>query len=117
PSTDTWIALPFGPSKRAGQSAVWTGSEMIIWGGSFTVFDTIHVRTSTVVLNTCSRYEPARNTWTPTLTDATSPSARTGHVGLWTGGEMIIWGGQEFLGTQGYRYIPSSDSWTVIADV
>src|SRR5262249_51242856 len=76
-------------------------------------------RTSIVGLNDGSRYDPSANRWTPTRTDATSPSARTGHVGLWTGSEMIIWGAQDSLGgtgTLGYRYDPSADSWTVMAD-
>ena len=56
---------------------MWTGSEMIIWGG---------------VDNTGGRYNPATNTWRATST-TNAPSARTEHTAVWTGTEMIVWGG------------------------
>ena len=35
PDTDSWIATRTtnAPSARAAHTAVWTGSEMIVWGG------------------------------------------------------------------------------------
>jgi hypothetical protein len=34
PARDTWQRLPAGPlSARIEQSAVWTGRELIVWGG------------------------------------------------------------------------------------
>ncbi|HEX8947660.1 MAG TPA: hypothetical protein VF790_01790, partial [Dissulfurispiraceae bacterium] len=35
PSTDAWAALPTvnAPSARVAHTAVWTGTEMIVWGG------------------------------------------------------------------------------------
>src|SRR6476659_9610439 len=52
------------------------------------------------------------DTWTATST-ANAPSARAGHTAVWTGSEMIIWGGgtSTNLNTGG-RYNPSTDSWT-----
>ena len=38
----------------------------------------------------------------------------SGHTAVWTGSEMIVWGGIEFslyLNTGG-RYNPATDSWT-----
>ena len=54
------------------------------------------------------------DTWTPTsLTNA--PTARAGHTAVWTGSEMIVWGGgasgPSYFKTGG-RYNPSTDSWT-----
>ena len=53
------------------------------------------------------------DTWTPTtLTNA--PTARIIHTAVWTGSEMIVWGGlmaARHLNTGG-RYNPSTDSWT-----
>ena len=115
PSTDTWTALPIGPSKRERHVAVWTGSEMIVWGGAFNVVQINPPTVTTVLLNTGGRYNPATNAWAPTRTDATSPSARRPETGVWTGSEMIVWGGQ-FQG-KGYRYDPATDSWTVMADI
>ena len=52
------------------------------------------------------------DTWTPTIT-ANAPSGRAGHTAVWTGSEMIVWGGWWPLSfNTGGRYNPSTDSWT-----
>ena len=110
PNTDSWTATSTtgAPAGRYAQTAVWTGSEMIVWGGSF--FDnTEHY------LNTGGRYNPNTNSWTA-MSNATAPSARVGHAAVWIGSEMIVWGGYFFDSTGHYlntggRYNPSTDSW------
>src|SRR5437870_5641147 len=62
--------------------AVWTGTEMIVWGGSD---DANH-------LNTGGRYNPANDSWMATST-TNAPDARGFHTAVWTGSEMVIWGG------------------------
>ncbi|MFZ3377605.1 MAG: dockerin type I domain-containing protein [Chthoniobacterales bacterium] len=106
PSTDSWTATSTtnAPTARGFHTAVWTGSEMIIWGG----FDGTY-------LNTGSRYNPVTDSWTATsVTNA--PTARADHTAVWTGSEMIVWGGSCGLhcgsGNTGGRYNPSTDSWT-----
>ena len=102
-TNDTWTATSTtnAPSTRTS-TAVWTGSEMIVWGGY-------------PYTNTGGRYDPATDTWTPTsITNA--PDSRTDHTAVWTGSEMIVWGGQHYppltyLNTGG-RYDPSTDTWT-----
>jgi hypothetical protein len=98
------------PDARGLHTAVWTGSEMIIWGGLDTEGITGHP------LNDGARYDPATNTWTPIAT-TDAPEARYGHTAVWTGSEMIVWGGE---GDSGYlytggRYNPTTDSWTSIS--
>jgi N-acetylneuraminic acid mutarotase len=114
PSTDAWIATNTigAPTSRWDHTAVWTGSEMMVWGGLH--FD----GTNFTVLNTGGRYNPASNTWTPT-TITNAPTARTGHVALWTGSEMIVWGGGDGVSTfnNGRRYNPTTDSWKGISTV
>jgi N-acetylneuraminic acid mutarotase len=87
------------PAERSGHTAVWTGSEMIVWGGY----------SATMSLNTGGRYDPSTDSWTATST-TNAPTARFWHTAVWTGSEMIVWGGG-LLNTGG-RYNPSSDSWT-----
>src|SRR5205823_4261836 len=74
---DAWQALSNSgaPSPRSyvNNDVVWTGSEMIVWGG----FDG-------GTLNDGGRYNPASNTWTATTT-AGAPSVRTWHTTVWTG--------------------------------
>ena len=105
PNADIWTATSTAnaPSARESHTAVWTGSEMIIWGG----------RNSTSWMNSGGRYNPNTDSWTATST-TNAPSARWDHTALWTGNEMIVWGGTDqtnYLNTGG-RYNPSMDSWT-----
>ena len=82
---DTWAATSpsDGPDGRSDHSTVWTGSEMIVWGG----WDGINV------LNTGGRYNPSTDTWTATSI-INAPEARGDHTAVWTGSEMIVWGGK-----------------------
>ena len=83
---DTWTATSTtnAPSARAGHTAVWTGSEMIVWGGG---------ASGPTYLNTGGRYNPSTDSWTATST-TNAPGARSGHTAVWTGSEMIVWGGE-----------------------
>jgi len=108
PSTDSWIATTTAnaPEERYSHTAIWTGSEMIAWGG----FDHF----TGEVLNTGGRYNPATNSWTAT-SSVNVPTPRLEHTAVWTGDEMIVWGGS--LDTTGGRYNPGNDSWTSTSTV
>jgi hypothetical protein len=84
---DTWTptSLTNAPAGRFNHTAVWTGSEMIVWGGC-----TDGGCNSS--FNTGGRYNPSTDSWTPTNT-ANAPAARWAHTAVWTGSEMIVWGG------------------------
>ena len=99
---NSWTATTNGnaPADRFDHTAVWTGSEMIVWGGT---------RDGLVDLNTGGRYNPVTDTWIDTST-AGAPFARSGHTAVWTGTEMIVWGGN--ADNSGGRYNPVTDSWT-----
>ena len=43
-------------------------------------------------LNTGARYNPSTNAWTAIPT-AGAPAGRDAHVAVWTGSQMIVWGG------------------------
>ena len=107
---DSWTAISTtnAPNTAFGWSAVWTGSEMIVWGGAFYDPRISNYRG----LNTGRRFNPNTNTWRATrITNA--PSARFRHTAVWNGSEMIVWGGEgaHFFDTGG-RYNASTDSWT-----
>ena len=99
PATDSWVAIPDGISLRREHTAVWTGTEMLVWGG---------------MTNVGERFNPNTNSWT-TMNAANAPESRERHTVVWTGTEMIVWGGSVDsyikLNTGG-RYNPTSDSWT-----
>jgi len=118
-ATDGWIhsALTAAtgsnvPSARTLHTAVWTGTEMIVWGGT--------PNTVSNALNNGGRYNPSTDAWVLSLltgaTGSYTPSARVDHTAVWTGSEMIVWGGQNAGGAavnDGGRYIPSTDAWAL----
>jgi N-acetylneuraminic acid mutarotase len=108
PLTDTWIATSNGanvPTGRAGNSAVWTGSEMIVWGGNYGSDGTQYT-------NSGGRYSPSTDSWLLTSVGANVPAGRNAHTAVWTGTEMIVWGGYNgFNFNTGGRYSPLTDSW------
>src|SRR5213076_1993645 len=79
PSTDSWTATSVtnAPTARRAHTAVWTGSEMIIWGGDngFNGY-----------FDTGGRYSADTDSWRATTT-TDAPSARRAHTAVWTGSE------------------------------
>jgi len=104
PEAGTWtpISTINAPSPRTWQSAVWTGTEMLIWGGT----------TSSGVVQDGGRYNPATDSWAP-LSVIGAPSPRLDQSAVWTGRNMVVWGGRDsaYLNTGG-RYDPATDSWS-----
>src|SRR5262249_53339600 len=98
------------PSARELHTAIWTGTEMLIWGGGMCC--------PASAFNDGGRYDPATDSWTPVST-LDAPSAREDHTAVWTGGEMIVWGGFRlpYDFNTGGRYDPISDSWTPVSMV
>jgi N-acetylneuraminic acid mutarotase len=107
PAIDSWrpLSTQGAPLPRRAATSVWTGTEMIVWGGYSNTGPT-------QVLATGARYAPATDTWVP-LPDAGAPAGRGGHTAVWTGSEMIIWGGSVTFGQPviGGRYRPQSNAW------
>src|SRR5438552_16948892 len=85
PGTNSWTATSTinAPIGRSLHTAVWTGSEMIVWGGEDGYMD---------LLNTGGRYSPGTDSWIATST-TNAPDGRIYHKAVWSGSEMIIWGG------------------------
>ena len=105
PGECTWAATTTvnAPEARNGHTAIWTGSEMIIWGGENSPFGP--------PLNTGARYDPTTDSWTVTST-INAPDARSSHTAVWTGTEMIVWGGGSNIELNtGGRYNPIADAW------
>ena len=106
---DIWAATSTvnAPVARHAHTAVWTGSEMIVWGGEAV----------SGYLNSGSRYNPTTDSWTAISTSGV-PAARSQHTAVWTGSEMIVWGGVSngptYVNTGG-RYNPSTNSWTALS--
>lgn len=112
PETDSWVATATtaAPAPRASHTAIWTGSEMIVWGGAEALGGNADY------FNSGGRYAPATDSWVATSTTS-APSPRFGQVAVWTGTEMIVWGGENdnIIGgnfpNSGGRYVPATDTW------
>jgi hypothetical protein len=101
PFMDTWVATSMSHELmgRYGHGAVWTGSNMIIWGGYTRNIDALYPRFGGI-------YDPINDVWSYTVT-TNAPDGRTNHTNIWTGNEMIVWGG--IIGTTintGGIYLP-----------
>ncbi|MEE8412576.1 MAG: MopE-related protein [Acidobacteriota bacterium] len=111
PVTDTWdngsLAVSSVPRGLSSHTAVWTGTEMLVWGRSG-----------------CgpgygSRYDPAIDAWTE-MSKVGAPAGRYDHIAVWTGSQMLVWGGRSPEGTYpntGAAYDPATDSWTPLATI
>jgi hypothetical protein len=135
PRTNRWHRLPRGPFPTeymngeivtlpgsgpipmrvfVHPNAVWTGSEMIVWGNLKTnVLGADQVAPA-------AAYDPARHRWralSPAPIDfATESEGSGGDRAVWTGEEMIAWTGNvDRRGPRALLYDPSVDSWTPLA--
>jgi N-acetylneuraminic acid mutarotase len=100
------IASTGAPTGRSQHTAVWTGTQMIVWGGT----------SATGELNTGGVYDPATDTWTAT-TMTSVPNPRRGHAAVWTGTRMVVWGGYDTgMGwlQDAASYDPVANTWTAL---
>ena len=114
-----WQAMAPGPlSPREDAAAVWSGTEMLVWGG--------RVRDRLDALRDGAAYEPLGDRWRAL---PRSPlSARGSPAAAWTGRELVLWGGagdqpevdegREVLGiplADGAAYDPATNRWRELA--
>jgi len=89
---------------RYNHTAVWTGTDMIVWGGY-----------SGSYYADGAAYALSSNSWR-TLPTPSAPTARYWHTAVWTGTEMLVWGGYgstyPYSLNTGGAYDPSLDRWS-----
>ncbi len=101
-----WEPIPESPLRgRELHSAVWTESQLVIWGGLG----------STGPLADGAAFDPASSEWRRLPPAPIGP--RSDHGSVWTGTEVIVWGG---LGPGGYAsdgaaYDPDTDQWRLLS--
>src|SRR5206468_12379935 len=79
PIADSWTAISSVNAPAEGLFALWTGSEMIQWGGTQGLRG--------------GRYNPETDSWT-TISTAGAPPTGYSYTGVWSGSRMIVWGAQ-----------------------
>jgi len=112
-----WRKLPAAPLRsRHGASAVWTGREMIVWGGAW------RAGNASIWLDDGAAYDPAGDKWRRLANSPLEP--RSDAVIAWTGRAVLIWGGQKQGSVTGFGdewddgalYDPAKDTWKPMAD-
>ena len=87
PAKDEWRSMTQqqAPTPRFGHTAIWTGTEMIVWGG---------YGSDGVLADDGRVYNPGTDSWSNLSTDR-KPEGKILNSLIWTGTEMIIWGGSD----------------------
>jgi Kelch motif len=109
-----WTELPAPPDIRSGAALVWTGSQLLIWGGSPGWCDEQSPERDGMAFDGSSK------TWI-----AIPPAPIAGRcfpAYAWTGRELLIWGGwdgswsEDEPGTlsDGAAYDPATNQWRVL---
>ncbi|MDP9299752.1 MAG: hypothetical protein M3P43_02480, partial [Actinomycetota bacterium] len=98
-----WTELPPPPEIREGATLVWTGRGLIAWGGTAPRDDSYAPTADGYA------FDPTSRTWSAI---PAGPVARIDASAVWTGTEVLIWGGtQKELRVDGAAFDPSTDSW------
>jgi hypothetical protein len=111
-SPGSWATLPTAPlDGRQSHSAVWTGHELLVWGGE--VLPRGPSDMDPYAASDGAAYEPITRTWRE-IPDAPI-EGRAAHSAFWTGVQMIVWGGRRLDGwagiTDGAAYNPTTNEW------
>lgn len=93
-------------SGRSTMAAVWTGTEVVIWGGD----------SSDGPRADGAGYDPRRDSWR--VLGESPLSARNAPASVWTGREVLFWGGngEGVDHADGAAYDPAADTWRRLAD-
>ena len=116
PEPNTWRVIAKSPIRPGyGHSAVWTGQEMIVWGGSEQDKNTLESKP----VRDGAAYDPEVDSWR--RIPKAPVAGGYGFSVVWTGEEMIVWGdprrGRRSRGNIGAAFDPSTDEWRRIASV
>jgi len=100
------MPIAIGPLEpRGGHSVIWTGEEVIVWGGEGN-------ETGSVQFGNGAAYNPASDSWRAIEDAPITP--RRYHVAAWTGVEMLVVGGVDER--DGAKYFPATDSWELVSE-
>lgn len=106
--TPHWVTRNAAFVVPARPTVVWTGAEMILYGGG---------EIGNTAEEFVAAWDPVFDAWRSIALGVGRPGPRVGHVAVWSGGEMIVFGGHDpnaVLAT-GSRLDPFAELWTPIA--
>jgi hypothetical protein len=105
----SWRDLPMPPVPMGGDAGVvWTGKRLFAWGGTA---DSTEFQVEGISRR-AALYDPTTRKWH--LTSAATIAPRSTPTTVWTGSEVLVWGGLDasrHVVEDGAAYDPSTDSW------
>jgi hypothetical protein len=109
PATDRWmpVSQSGAPSARHGHLTAWTGTRVLVWGGSRYIADSSG-ETSPEQLMDGALYDPATDAWTPTA--AAPPGLKYTSQVTWSAGLMSV-SYNSIPPQPTYTYNPATDTW------
>src|SRR4029453_4663739 len=81
------------PAARKGHCSLWTGEQLLIWGGIGCEDGSCGEIGPARTLETGGIYDVASDSWTETPLRIATPSARASSACAWTGDRMLVWSG------------------------
>ena len=106
-----WSTMPAAPvPARLEPSVLWTGSELIVWGGYSVNPERIY--------GDGAAYNPTTNRWR--VLPPSPLGARNGQTAVWTGSEMVVWGGYDqenpslHVTADGAAFDPTTNKWKML---
>ena len=87
---------------------VWTGGEMIVWGGG---------GSASTLRDVGAAYDVVAGTWRPIAPAPPGLARRMWHTATWTGTSMLVWGGyveDAATAAPGAEYVPGEDRWSLL---
>jgi hypothetical protein len=124
-AADRWSTVPLGagaPPVREGAVTVWTGKEIVLWGGVSS--EQQGDRTVVTMHDDGGRLDPATGRWTA-MSKTRAPSPRSEPTSVWTGSRLVVFGGMQLgpaclpnqscaVAPGGGLYDPSADAWVAL---
>jgi N-acetylneuraminic acid mutarotase len=103
---NSWYPASVGLTGRTQATSIQAGNRIAIWGG----------QKDNIALNDGAFYDPVADTWEP-IPATGAPSPRVSFAMVWTGTELVIWGGYVYTGiytyfNDGARYNPTTKTWS-----
>lgn len=84
------MSVTNAPVARDFHALVWTGTELMVFAGS----PDNGTNQGGTPINSGGRYNPTTNTWLA-ISTLSLPGARRYSRAVWSGSEMIVWGGND----------------------
>ncbi len=108
-------AAAASPTPRTLHSAVWTGvttNSMLVFGGYGP-----DAMANPIYLGDGGVYDIQGSAWAPMNTGALAPTARAQATAVWTGANMLVWGGVDSTGYLGDGAKYASGTWFTISNL